>query len=319
MARLVSGGTVNRKRHPFASRSPAHSTRRHFLTNAAVTLAAVSTAPTLLALGSASGGPWTIGCLNRPWVKWSLDEMLAGVKSAGCRTVGLQTVSKANPFIAPEATREHLDLLKQKIAAHGLTATMGRLSTKDAQPWAEATAAVRVQIDRAKELGLRVLINTGTGKPEHYEAWYRLMAFAATYGADQGVQIVTKPHGGVVAAAAELLKCLEKVNHPNFGLWYDPGNLIYYTGKDSLAELEPIVKHVSAFVAKDCVGRSGENFIQFGTGKVDFTGILRRLKRADFTGPIWMETCTIAATPADTALNAKANREFLERALAAIR
>ncbi len=127
--------------------------------------------------------------------------MLDGVKAAGFRTLGLQTVSKANPFIAPEATRAHLDTLKQKIAARGLTATMGRLSTKDAQPWDGATADVRLQIERAKELGLRALINTGTAKPDHYENWYRLMAFAATFGADHGVQIVTKPHGAWSAPA----------------------------------------------------------------------------------------------------------------------
>lgn len=290
-------------------------TRRRFLQVSAAALAATAVVRSAFALGSASGAPWTICCLNRPWVKWSLDEMLDGVKSAGFRTVGLQTVSKTNPFIAPEATREHLDTLTRKIAERGLTATMGRLSTKDAQPWAGATSDVRLQIGRAKELGLRVLINTGTAKPEHFENWYRLMAFAAAYGADHGIQIVTKPHGGVVAAAADLLKCLEKINHPNFGLWYDAGNILYYTGKDAVAELEPIATHVSAFVAKDCVGLSGENFIQFGTGKVDFNGILRRLKRAGFTGPIWVEACKQGETAAATTPYARANREFLVRAL----
>ena len=84
----------------------------------------------------------------------------------------------------------------------------------------------------------------------------------------------------------------------------------------SLAELEPVVKHVSAFVGKDCVAQNGDAMIQFGQGKVDFAGILRRLKRADFKGPIWIETCAIGETPAATTANAKANREFLERALA---
>lgn len=299
--------------------SAAHSTRRRFLKSAAVALTAAAVSRhSFAAAASRSGGPWEICCLNRPWVKWSLDEMLDGVKAAGFRTLGLQTVSKANPFIGSDATREHLDALKQKIPARGLKATMGRLSTQEAKPFADATAEIRLQIDRAQELGLRVLINTGTGKPEHYAAWYRVMAFAAAYGADRGVQIVTKPHGGVNAAASELLKCLEKVNHANFGVWYDPGNVLFYTGKDSLVELEPVVKHVSAFVGKDCVAQNGDAMIQFGQGKVDFAGILRRLKRADFKGPIWIETCAIGETPAATTANAKANREFLERALATI-
>jgi sugar phosphate isomerase/epimerase len=292
---------------PFALMITSHpaprvrsTTRRRFLHQSAVALAATVAPCRSFALGSPSGAPWSICCLNRPWVKWSLDEMLDGVKAAGFRTLGLQTVSKANPFIAPEATRAHLETLKATIAARGLT------------------AAVRLQVDRARELGLRALINTGTSRPEHYETWYRLMAFAAAYGADHGVQIVTKPHGGVVNLGADLLKCLEKVNHANFGLWYDPGNILYYSGRDALAELEPIAAHVSAFVAKDCAGRSGENFIQFGEGKVDFAGILRRLKRAGFTGPIWMETCRLGETAAATTPFARANREFLERTLKAL-
>lgn len=308
--------------HPVLSAVPALSsaqpTRRAFLKTAAVALTAIATSRPSLAAGSASGGPWEICCLNRPWVKWSLDEMLDGVKAAGYRTVGLQTVSKAIPFIGPGATREHLDELKQKIPARGLKATMGRLTTQEAKPFADATAEIRLQIDRAQELGLRVLINTGTTKPEHYGPWYRLMAFAAACGADRGIQIVTKPHGGVNASAAELLVCLEKINHANFGLWYDAGNVLYYTGKDSLAELEPIAAHVSAFVAKDCVGRNGEIMIQFGTGQVDFAGLFRRLKRAGFKGPVWVETCAIAATAAGTTRNAQQNREFLARLLATI-
>ena len=128
---------------------------------------------------------------------------------------------------------------------------------------------------------------------------------------------MTKPHGGVVAAAAELLVCLEKVNHPNFGIWYDAGNIIHYTGKDPLAEMEPLLSRVTAFTGKDCAAKGAEVMIQFGKGKVDFRGILRRLKKAGFKGPIMVESCTIAATAAETTANAKANREFLEKAIAA--
>jgi sugar phosphate isomerase/epimerase len=165
---------------------------------------------------------------------------------------------------------------------------------------------------------LKILINTGTAKPEQYDGWYRQMAFAAAYGADHGVQIVTKPHGGVVATAADILICLEKIKHPNLGIWYDAGNILYYTGKDPMAELEPILSHVTAFTAKDCAGKNAEVMIQFGKGKVDFTAIFRRLKKAGFNGPIMVESCAIGATAAETTANAKANREFLQKAIAAI-
>lgn len=293
-------------------------TRRHFLEASAVAIAAGALGTAARGATSASGRAWTIGCLNRPWTKWSAEEMLDGVKAAGYRLLGLQTPTPAEPFAGTAAKQDYLAALKDKIAARGLEAFQGRLQTRDAAPEADEAVAIRQQIDNAKFLGLRVLINTGTAKVDAYAKWYRAMALAAAYGADHGVQIVVKPHGGVTAAAPELLTCLEKVNHPNFRLWYDAGNLIHYTGQDPLADLEPLLSHVTAFTAKDCAAKGGEVMTQFGTGKVDFPAIFRRLKRAGFAGPIVVESCAVGATAAETTANARANRVFLEKALAGI-
>ena len=287
--------------------------RRKFIQGASLALAG-SLAPRGVAAGSAPTA-WTTGCLNRPWVKWSADEMLDGIRAAGYRTIGLQTTTAADKWVGNNS-RDYLAALKEKIASRGLVAIEGRLTTKDAAPFDNATPDIRRQIDNAKFLGLKTLINTGTAKPELYEAWYRLMNYAAGYAADAGVQIVTKPHGGVIADAAALQKCLEKVNHKNLGLWYDAGNIIYYTGKDPLQELEPLLPHVTAFTAKDCAAKGAAVMTQFGTGKVDFVAIFKRLKRAGFTGPIMVESCEVGATAAETTRNAEANRKFLEAALA---
>jgi sugar phosphate isomerase/epimerase len=56
--------------------------------------------------------------------------------------------------------------------------------------------------------------------------------------------------------------------------------------------------------------------IQFGRGKVDFQSIFQRLKASGFNGPVMVECCQVAATPEETAENARANREFLEKVLA---
>lgn len=293
-----------------------HSNRRQFLRQAALCLpfAAVPHA----AFGATETNPpnWTIGCLNRPWVKWSADEMLDGVKAAGYRVVGLQTPTSGDPFVASVAKPEYLETLKEKIAVRGLTAIQGRLQTKDAATYEEAVADIRQQIENAKTLGLPTLINTGSGKPERYEAWYKLMAYGAEYAADNGIQLVIKPHGAVSATAADILVCLEKINHPNISVWYDAGNIIYYTGLDPLQELEPIISHVTAFTAKDCAAKGTDVMIQLGTGKVDFAAIFRRLKKANFNGPIMLETSVLTEVAAETTANAKANRLYLESVLA---
>lgn len=291
--------------------------RRHFIQTAAAAGIACA-APRVLAASLRGGPEWTIGCLNRPWTKWSADEMLDGVVAAGYRLVGLQTPTKADPFNGPEASGEYIAALKQKIAVRGLALNVGRLRTKDGAPLTDAMATIRQQVENARALGLTTLINTGVGKKEQYDGWYQQMNFAARVAADAGLKLVTKPHGGVNAAAAELLVCLEKINHPNLGIWYDAGNVIYYTGREPLAELEPIIAHVTAFTAKDCAGKGSEVMTQFGTGKVDFVAHLRRLKKAGFKGPIMVESCAIGATAVETTANAAANRKFLEAAIARV-
>ncbi len=286
--------------------------RRKFLGTTALGAAALATYSNLCA----GTNQWIIGCLNRPWTNWSIDEMLDGISNAGYRTIGLQTPTKSDPFVGPTATADYLAKLKEKIAARGLTAIQSRLKPMETATFDRATDDIRRQIANARALGIGTLLCTGTDKPEHYDNWYRLMAFAARHGANHGVQLVTKPHGGVVGTGADLLKCLEKVNHDNFSIWYDAGNILFYTGLDPLAELEPVIAHVTAFTGKDCDGLRSNVMIQFGKGKVDFAAILRRLKRASFRGPIMMESCAVGSTPAETTNNARANREFLEREIA---
>jgi sugar phosphate isomerase/epimerase len=289
--------------------------RRRFI-QGTVASAAVCMAGKNTFAASSNKAVWTIGCLNRPWVKWNADEMLQGVVTAGYKLVGLQTPSATDPFVGPTATREYLTELKQKIASRGLTANVGRLRTKDAAVFTDAIPEIRTQVDNARLLGLTQLLHTGPSKPEHYTPWYRLMNYACGYAADAGVQIVIKPHGGATAAAADLVLCFEKINHANLGLWYDAGNIIFYTGKDPMQELEPLVTRVSAFTAKDCAAKGSEVMIQFGQGKVDFAGILGRLKSAGFKGPIMVESCAVGETAAQTTANAAENRKFLEAVIA---
>jgi sugar phosphate isomerase/epimerase len=129
---------------------------------------------------------------------------------------------------------------------------------------------------------------------------------------------VLKPHGGVSLASKEILRCLDAINHRNFKVWYDAGNIIYYSGQDPTKELEPLTRHITGFCAKDCDRPNGDVMIQFGTGKVDFKRILARLKAGGFDGPVMVECCAPGPTPQAVTANAKANRSFLEKILATL-
>ncbi len=293
-------------------------TRRRFITTSALAAAAVAGGHPVQAADTGKPGVrWPIGCYNRPWGKFSYDDALDGMAAAGYKLTGLLGRHTGESLLAASATEEYLAALKKRIQARGLVANMTALYVHPENEFPAARDDVRRQIDHAHALELKYALTFGTDKPSDYETYFRVMADAAAYAAERGVQIVLKPHGGSSGASDDVLRCLQKVNHPNFRVWFDAGNIIYYTGKDPVAELEPIARFVTGFCAKDCARPKGDVMIQFGDGKVDFTAVFRVLKAAGFNGPVMVECCA-GQTREELTDNARANREFLEQVFKAI-
>jgi len=291
--------------------------RRTFIQSATVGAASLASLSLTSAL-AAEKANWPIGCFNRAWNKWSYDDALDGIKAAGYKLTGLLTGQRGEAFTASTATPEYLDGLKKRIAQRGLAVNMTAIRFRPEAALAENITDLRQQIENAARLELKFMLTFGVDKPAHYEDFYRLMADAAAQAEKRSIHIVLKPHGGGSGASEEILRCLKNIAHPNFKIWYDVGNIIYYTGKDPLAELEPIAQYVTGFCAKDCAAPKGEVMSQFGTGKVDFKAVFARLKAAGFNGPIMVEGVKVGATAEETTANARANREFLEKTLAAV-
>jgi sugar phosphate isomerase/epimerase len=289
--------------------------RREFLQHTVVGGAAAAVGMSLSSLLDARSVHWPIGCFNRPWTTWSFDEALKQIKVAGYEITGLLTRTKEEPFIGADATPEYLTRLKERIAGSGLKANMGALRSRHNIPLDESIKEVRKQIDNAQGLSLTWLLTFGVDRPEEYEHYYKVMSDAAAYAQERRLKLVMKPHGGSSSAADEIQAGMKAVNHPNFKIWYDAGNIIYYTGKDPIEQLKPIAQHVTGFCAKDCAAVKSDVMIQFGTGKVDFASVFGVLKAAGFDGPIMVECCKIGTTAEETGANARANREFLEDVL----
>lgn len=266
----------------------------------------------------ASGVKWQIGCFNRPWTKWPFDQTLKEIKAAGYKTTGLLSRTKEEPFIGVDATPEYLESLKKRIALSGLGANMGAMRSRHNIPLEDSIRDVRKQIDNARFLSLKYVMSFGADNPAEFGHYFKVMSDAAAYAQDKNIRLVMKPHGGISGSSDEILRVIKQVNHRNFSIWYDAGNIIHYTGKDPVAEIDPIAQHISGFCAKDCGEVKGEVMIQFGAGKVNFPAVFKKLKATGFDGPIMVEGCQVGKTPEETTANARANREFLERALAAL-
>lgn len=292
--------------------------RREFIQQ---TIAGGAAATVGLSLGRSAGAAavsWPIGCFNRPWTQWDFDKCLEQMKAAGYKTTGLLTRTRTEPFIGADATPEYLAGLKQRLSASGLNANMGALRTRHNIPLEDSIKEARKQVDNAQTLSLTYLLTFGVDRPEEYEHYHKVMADTAAYAEERKIKLVMKPHGGASGASSEIEAVMKAVAHPNFKIWYDAGNIIYYTGKDPVEELKPIARHVTGFCAKDCADVKSDVMIQFGTGKVNFAGVFAVLKDAGFDGPIMVECCKVGATAAETSANARANREFLERVLSTV-
>src|SRR5206468_1728978 len=213
---------------------------------------------------SARGVQWPIGCFNRPWTTWSFDETLKQIKAAGYQMTGLLTRTKDEPFIGADATPEYLAKLKQRIAWSELKANMAALRSRHNIPLDESIKEVRKQIENADALALTYLLTFGVDKPDEYEHYYKVMADAAAVAQERRIKLVMKPHGGSSGASDEIVAVMKAIRHSNFWIWYDAGNIIYYTGKDPVEELKPIAQHVTGFCAKDCAAPKSDVMIQFG-------------------------------------------------------
>jgi len=303
---------------------------------------------------SALSKPWPLGCHSRPFSRFRLshDDLLDAIKSAGYTSADMIAIAPAAARGGSPAatgaigspaqrgrgvvTADMVAALKEKLAARGMVSTVCSLSVQTGVPLTEAVAAARPQITNAHALGQKFALYLGLESEAQYIQATKVLSDAAAFGKERGVQIAIKQHHGLNNTGGELVGWVRQVNHPNFGVFHDPGNVIYYTGKDPVAQLEIVGPYVVGVVAKDCMGphflereagapsfgssvpdpRGDEVMIQFGSGKVDFAGLFRKLKSFGFNGPTFVEGTAVGETVEQTIANARANREFLEKALA---
>jgi sugar phosphate isomerase/epimerase len=303
---------------------------------------------------------WPIGCHTRPFGSFRAsqtanpDYILDAIKGAGYEFADMISAGGAggrnNTAPAGTATGsagqtgrgqapgpEAVAELKQKLVARGLKSNIASLATaQKGTSLADAMANARAVVTNAHTLGQKYALNLGIEEEERWVEWCKVLADAAAFGQERGVRVVVKHHHGLNNTSLDLLAWIKQVNHPNFGVFFDPGNVVYYTGKNPVKELEIIGPHVQGVVAKDCsaphfmeravgdppfgtaVTGAGnpEVMIQFGTGKVDFAAFFKKLKSVGFNGPVMVEGTEVGKTVEQTIANARANRAYLEKIFA---
>lgn len=258
---------------------------------------------------------WQIGCYTRPWAQHEYRVALDAIAEAGFKYVGLMTTkSENNLVLSVKTTPEEAAQVGEECKKRGLKVPSvygGDIPV--AESLEAGVAGMKKLIDHCVAAGVANLMMGGVGDPKLHDLYYRAIAEACPYAAEKGVGISVKPHGGSNANGAECRKVIESVGHKNFRLWYDPGNIFYYSD----GALNPIddAAGVDGFV----VGMSVKDYRQPkivdltpGTGQVDFPKVMERLKQGGFTsGPLIVE-CLAPGDLPHLLAEAKTARAFVE-------
>ncbi|HUU17442.1 MAG TPA: neutral/alkaline non-lysosomal ceramidase N-terminal domain-containing protein [Sedimentisphaerales bacterium] len=279
----------------------------------AASCAATSCSSTMT--GPATESPWQIGCYTRPWADYDYRVALDAIVEAGFKYAGLMTTkSKTGLIISVDTTLKEAERVGQEIKKRSL----GVLSVYGGGiPVAKSLKAgidgLKKLIDNCAACDAKNLLMGGTGDNKLYEVYYKAIAECCDYAAEKGVGISIKPHGGLNATGPQCRKTIEMVGHRNFRIWYDPGNIFFYSD----GKLDPVddAATVDGLVTGMCVKdyrHPKDVSVTPGTGQVDFPAVLARLKNGGFThGPLVIE-CLDRGDAEQTLAQARKTRLFLE-------
>ncbi|MFA5191871.1 MAG: sugar phosphate isomerase/epimerase family protein [Verrucomicrobiia bacterium] len=299
--------------------------RRQFLGAVAATFA-TSCATT----GTASGGGYQIGCYTRPWGEHDWRVALDAIAGAGFRYAGLMTTNTKNHLVISAAsTVEEAHAVGEECKKRGLkVASLWGGGFAVEKSLEAGVADLKKLIDNCVACGTTQLMVGGTGNPKLHEVYYKAVAEACDYAVTKDVVLSVKPHGGSNSTGAQCRKIVELVGKKNFGLWYDPGNIFFYSN----AALDPVqdsatvdglvvgmsvkdyrpMKEDPAAPAKKKSPYTGDVALTPGTGMVNFKAVMANLKKGGFTkGPLIVECLEKGDLPA-LAAEAKKARVFLE-------
>lgn len=268
-------------------------TRRQFIgaAIAATGTVALAHAAAPAKRAAAPAARWQIGCYTRPWAKHDYRVALDAMAAAGFKFAGLMT-SPTGTVLTAEQSPEEAAAIGAEVKKRGMaicSSWCGRFPVeKGIEP---GIAGLRRMIDNSATAGCPNLLLGGTNE-KLQAAYYKVVAECCAYAASKKVGLSVKPHGGGNSTGPQCRKLIEQVGHPNFQLWYDPGNIFYY----SEGKLDPVDDAVT--VDGLVVGMSVKDFkvpkevnLTPGTGKVDFVQVMARLQKGGFRSGALVVEC----------------------------
>jgi sugar phosphate isomerase/epimerase len=265
--------------------------------------------------GAKPAANWQIGCYTRVFDQVEYPVALDAIAEAGYRYLGLMTIKTTRgAMVKATTTAEEVQALEDQARQRGLKilSVYGDFAVSES---IEANVrGLNQVIDYTATCECPYLLLGGTTDEKLYQPYYKAIAECCDHAAVKGVTLTIKPHGGQNATGPQCRKAVEMVGKPSFRLWYDAGNIYYYSD----GKLDPVQD--AATVDGLVVGMSVKDFlppkevlVNIGEGKVNFPAVLARLNKGGFTcGPLIVE-CVAHGSLDTVKTAAKKARLFLER------
>lgn len=288
-------------------------TRRDFIrATTAATLAGLLRPPETPA---ADPPGYQVGCYTRPWDQHDYRVALDGIAEAGYRHAGLMThKGRSWVIITVDTTPDEAARVGEEVKKRGLrTLSIYGGDFPVAKSIEAGIAGLKRLVDHCVACDCPHLLLGGTANPALVGPYYKVVAECCDYAASKHVGLSVKPHGGQNATGPQCRQLIERVGHKNFRLWYDPGNIFYYSdGKldpvDDALTVDGLVVGVSV---KDYLPPK-EVLVTPGDGRVNFREVFARLQRGGFTrGPLIVE-CLARGEAKQVTAEARKARRFIE-------
>jgi len=199
---------------------------------------------------------------------------------------------KSGKIISIETTPERAALITEEAKSRGLSIASLHGGNFDASSSVdEGIKGLKSLIDSSAICNCPNLLLLGAEAPELVGNYYKVVAECCDYAASKKVIMSVKPHGPLNNTGRECRPLIESIGHRNFRLWYDPGNIYYYSdGKiDPVNDAGEVDGLVCGMSVKDFLMPKDVD-VTPGKGMVNFPGVMNRLRKGGFNkGPLVVE------------------------------
>jgi len=265
------------------------------------------------------GSGFLVGCYTRAFDQFDYRTAMDAIAEAGYAYVGIMTTKTKEWIMIRNTTPpEEVQTIQHEAEKRKLKIISVYGDFTMTESVEQGVRDLKQLIDHTVTCKCPNLLLGGSSDPKLYAPYFQAVKECCAYAAEKSVGLSIKPHGGEISTGPACRKAIGLVSKPNFWLWYDPGNIFYYSdgALDPVKDAASVDGLVAGMSIKD-FRPPKEVLVDIGAGKVDFPKVMQRLRKGGFNkGPLVVECLERGDLPKLKASATRA-REYINSVLAA--